>query len=104
MINPHPGLPEFDYIKPESLSEASQFLAAHYGEARPMMGGTDIFVRMRDGIWKDKYLVDIKGLDGTDDISFDPSAGLTIGAAVSMNRVIASPEVGIHLPSAGTGG
>ncbi len=98
MINPHPGLPEFEYIKPKSLSEASQFLAAHYGEARPLMGGTDIFVRMRDGIWKDKYLVDIKGLDGTDDISFDPSSGLTIGAAVSMNRVIASPEVGIHFP------
>jgi carbon-monoxide dehydrogenase medium subunit len=98
MINPHPGLPEFDYIKPESLGEASLFLAAHSGEARPMLGGTDIFVRMRDGIWKDKYLVDIKGLDGTDDISFDPSAGLTIGAAVSMNRVIASPEVGIHYP------
>jgi len=27
MINPHPGLPKFDYIKPESLSQASQFLA-----------------------------------------------------------------------------
>ena len=74
MINPHPGLPEFDYIRPGSLLEASQFLAAHAGEARPLMGGTDIFVRMRDGDWEDKYLVDIKGLDGMNDISFNPSS------------------------------
>lgn len=98
MINPHPGLPEIDYIKPKSLAEASQFLAQHAGEARPFLGGTDTFVRMRDGFWKDKYLVDVKGLDGTDAIQFDPQTGLTIGAAVSMNRVIACPDVQANYP------
>ena len=98
MINPYPGLPDFDYIKPGSLSDASQFLALHAGEARPLMGGTDIFVRMRDQVWKDKYLVDVKGLDGMHAISFDPSRGLTIGASVNMNRVIASSEVKAHYP------
>lgn len=93
MINPHPGLPEFDYLKPGSLPEASQLLYEHAGEARPLLGGTDIFVRMRDGHWRDKYLVDVKGLDGTDEITFDPSTGLTIGAAVNMNRVSLLPEV-----------
>ena len=93
MINPHPGLPEFDYVKPGSLLEASQFLAAHAGEARPLVGGTDIFVRMRDRVWGDKYLVDIKGLDGMNDISYDPTLGLTIGASVNMNQVIASTDV-----------
>jgi len=98
MLNPHPGLPEFDYIKPNSLLEASQFLSTHAGEARPLMGGTDIFVRMRDGDWKDKYLVDIKWLDGMNDLSYDPSSGLTIGASVNMNRVIAFPAVQEHYP------
>jgi len=98
MLNPHPGLPEFDYVKPKSLFEASQFLATHAGEARPLMGGTDIFVRMRDGAWNDKYLVDVKGLDGVKDLSYDPSSGLTIGASVNMNRVIASAAVQEHYP------
>ncbi len=49
---------------PQSLDEASAFLAQHVGEARAFMGGTDTFVRMRDGAWKDKYLVDVKGLPG----------------------------------------
>ncbi len=97
-LSPLPGLPEFDYIKPDSLAEASQFLAEHAGEARPFSGGTDTFVRMRDGFWKEKYVVDVKNLDGTGGISFDPKTGLRIGASVSMNRVIASPEVNAHYP------
>jgi CO/xanthine dehydrogenase FAD-binding subunit len=98
MLNPHPSLPQFDYIKPATLAEASQFLVAHAGEARPLMGGTDIFVRMRDGIWKDKYLVDVKHLDGMNEIKFNPSRGLTVGAAVNMNRVIASTEINQNYP------
>jgi carbon-monoxide dehydrogenase medium subunit len=97
-INAHPELPEFDYIKPATLAEASRFLAEHAGQARPLLGGTDIFVRMRDGVWHDKYLVDVKKLDGTGSLSFDPQRGLTIGAAVNMNRVIAAPEVQAHYP------
>jgi CO/xanthine dehydrogenase FAD-binding subunit len=96
--NAHPGLPEFDYIKPISLAEASQFLVQNPGVARPFLGGTDVFVRMRDGFWKEKYLVDVKHLDGTDELLFDPQRGLTLGAAVNMNRVIASPEVRSHYP------
>ncbi len=98
MHTPTPALPEFDYIKPASLPEASRFLAEHNGEARPILGGTDTFVRMRDGFWKEKYIVDVKGLDGMDGITFDPAAGLTIGASVNMNRVVASPEVNEHYP------
>ena len=96
MHDAHPSLPEFDYIKPKTLAEASQFLAAHAGEARPLLGGTDIFVRMRDGVWKDKYIIDVKGMNGTNGISFDPAKGLTIGAAVTMNQVSAHPDVKKH--------
>jgi carbon-monoxide dehydrogenase medium subunit len=93
----HPTLPEFDYIRPETLAEASRFLAQH-PEARPFLGGTDVFVRMRDGFLAPKFLVDVKNLDGTNDLRFDPEAGLTLGAAVNMNRVIASPEVRVNYP------
>jgi carbon-monoxide dehydrogenase medium subunit len=92
-LTAHPELPEFDYIRPASLIEASRFLADHAGEARPFLGGTDIFVRMRDGDFQPRYLVDIKKLDGTNGIHFDPRNGLTIGAGVNMNRVIACQAV-----------
>jgi carbon-monoxide dehydrogenase medium subunit len=96
-LNAHPALPEFDYICPGSLDEAARFLAAHPAEARPFLGGTDLFVRMRDGFLSPRFLVDVKHLDGTDDLRFD-EAGLRIGAAVSMNRVIAHPDVRANYP------
>jgi carbon-monoxide dehydrogenase medium subunit len=97
-MNTHPTLPEFDYLRPRTLDEASEFLSRHAGEARPFLGGTDVLVRMRDGFLTPRFLVDVKGLDGTNDLRFDPKSGLTLGAAVSMNRVIASAEVQSHYP------
>jgi carbon-monoxide dehydrogenase medium subunit len=97
-INTHPTLPEFDYIRPETLIEASDFLLRHATDARPFLGGTDVFVRMRDGILSPKFLVDLKSLPGMNDLHFDPLSGMIIGAAVNMNRVIASPEVREHYP------
>lgn len=99
MINPHPGLPEFQYVKLGSLVEASKFLAEHEGSARPFSGGTDSFVRLRDGVLKLDYLVDVKGLEGTKELSFDPQKGLTIGAAVTMNKLAAHPDVIKYYPN-----
>ena len=97
-IDAHPELPEFDYLRPATLMEASRFLAQHPAEARPMSGGTDIFVRMRDGFWHDKYLVDVKNLDGTNQLGLNPVSGLSLGAGVNMNQVIASPKVQEYYP------
>jgi carbon-monoxide dehydrogenase medium subunit len=98
MSDAHPVLPEFKYIRPKTPAAASQFLLDHLGEARPFMGGTDVLVRVRDGIWKEKYLVDVKGLDGMSALAYDPVIGLTVGAAVNMNRVSAFPAVKQHYP------
>jgi carbon-monoxide dehydrogenase medium subunit len=95
-LNTHPALPEFEYIRPGTLAEASDFLVRHAADARPFLGGTDVFVRMRDGLLTPKFLVDVKSLPGMNDLHFDPLSGLTIGAAVNMNRVILSPEVREH--------
>lgn len=98
MTTAHPGLPEFDYVKPSTLAEASKFLAEHTNESRPFCGGTDVFVRMRDGVITPKYLVDIKGLDGTKVLKFDPASGLTIGAGINMNQIASHPDVVKNYP------
>ncbi len=99
MINPYPGLPKIEYIKPISLSDASQFLADHEGSAKVFLGGTDILVKLRNGVLKLDYLVDIKGLEGTTDLSFDPEKGLVIGAAVTMNQVAKHPDIIKYYPN-----
>ena len=97
-IDTHPALPEFEYIRPANLAEASDFLSHHSGTARPFLGGTDVFVRLRDGFITPEFLVDVKNLDGTNELRFTPQTGLTVGAAVNMNRVIASPDVQAQYP------
>lgn len=98
ILDTHPALPEFEYIRPATLTEASDFLSRHPDTARPFLGGTDVFVRMRDGFMNPEFLVDVKNLNGTNELRFDPQIGLTIGAGVNMNRVIASPNVQTHYP------
>jgi CO/xanthine dehydrogenase FAD-binding subunit len=98
MQTPNPGLPAFDYVKPASLAEASRFLVEHLGEARPFMGGTDVFIRMRDGVIHPRALVDVKHLPVMRDVRYDEGAGLTVGAAVTMNRLALHPDMQAHYP------
>ncbi|MBI5033523.1 MAG: xanthine dehydrogenase family protein subunit M [Chloroflexi bacterium] len=90
---PTPGLPSFDYIKPSSPSEVTKLLLKHENAARLFMGGTDVFVRMRDGFMCPKILIDVKRLPGMTTISFSKRKGLTIGAGVDMNTIARHPAV-----------
>ena len=80
MRTPTPGLLSFDYVRPDSFSEVCRLLAEHDGEARPFMGGTDIFVQMRDGAVHPELLLDVKHLPGMREIKWDDAGGLTVGA------------------------
>jgi carbon-monoxide dehydrogenase medium subunit len=62
------------------------------------MGGTDIFVQMRDGLLAPKVLIDVKHLPGMSDIVFDSENGLSLGAAVDMNAMARHPAVLEHYP------
>ena len=61
------------------------------------MGGTDVLVHMRDKTCTNRYLVDVKQLEGMKRISLDWT-GLTLGAAVTMNQLIASSAVNQACP------
>jgi CO/xanthine dehydrogenase FAD-binding subunit len=88
-----PGLPSFDYIRAETSEQVTDLLQKHPIDLRLFLGGTDIFVQMRDGLLEPKFLVDVKHLPGMTSIVFDPKDGLSIGAAVSLNALIQHPAV-----------
>jgi carbon-monoxide dehydrogenase medium subunit len=68
------------------------------GGARLFMGGTDVFVRMRDGFITPKVLIDVKHLPGMTQVEFGKRKGLIVGAAVDMNSLAAHPAVVEHYP------
>jgi len=93
-----PGLPSFDYVKASTSNEVTRLLEEHGEAARLLMGGTDLFVRMRDGFIRPQIVVDVKHLPGMRDILYDEQAGLRVGAASTMNEVARHLDVQAHYP------
>lgn len=81
-------LPKFDYCAPQTLEETFTLLDAHRPEARVLAGGTDLLVNLRARQEQAKYLIDIKGVKELQNLSFDEKIGLSVGAAVTLNRLI----------------
>ena len=50
----------FAYERPERLSEAIGLLTAHGAAARPLAGGTDLIIRLRDRTISAGVVVDVK--------------------------------------------
>jgi CO/xanthine dehydrogenase FAD-binding subunit len=93
-----PGLPSFDYVRAGTPDQVVQLLLEHGAAARLLMGGTDLFPGLRDGLYQPRVVVDVKALPGLRDILFDKEAGLTVGAAVTMNELARHPDVRGHYP------
>ena len=79
-------MPSFDYVRAGSADDVVGLLGRHGEEARLLMGGTDLFVRMRDGVARPRIVVDVKHLPGMRDVVYDERTGLTVGAALTMNQ------------------
>ncbi len=93
-----PSLPSFDYVQPATPQEVTKLLLKSDGNARLFMGGTDVFVRMRDGFITPKMLIDVKHLPGMREVKFTKRNGLVVGAAVDMNSLMRHPAVAEYYP------
>ena len=54
------------YACPETLEEAVALLAEYDGRARPLAGGTDIIVQVREGHRDLDLMVDVKRIPSSD--------------------------------------
>jgi CO/xanthine dehydrogenase FAD-binding subunit len=85
----------FDYYAPRTLDEAVALLH-QMRDARPVAGGTDIVVQMKEDRTKFPYPQMIVSLDRIGElkgIEFSEKDGLRIGAATTMADIAASPVV-----------
>ena len=82
----------FEYSNPATLKEAAGLLAASWGEADVLAGGTDLISLMKDSLHAPKRVVNIKSIHELGGIARTPG-GLRIGATVTMDELARSPEV-----------
>jgi CO/xanthine dehydrogenase FAD-binding subunit len=84
----------FAYERPGHLDEAVALLAAGLDDARPLAGGTDLIIRLRDGTIRPRTVVDVKGVaeleSGIADVD---GGGLRFGARTVMTDITEDPRV-----------
>ena len=85
----------FAYERPTRLDEAIALLAdGGLDVARPLAGGTDLIIRLRDGTIRPRTVVDIKGLaELAPGIATTVDGGLRIGAGTVMTDITMDPRI-----------
>ena len=90
-------LRKFDYFRPGTVAEALALLQSYQEKASILAGGTDLLVFMKQGIKHPRYVIDIKGIDSLDHITWNPTDGLRIGSLTTRSRALASSLIQVVL-------
>lgn len=77
----------FEYREAKSLGEAIDILAGEGPRALLLAGGTDLLVRMKQGVLTPSLLINLKRVTGLDRIERSAAGGLTIGALTPIAEV-----------------
>ena len=86
----------FEYHAPTNLNEAIALLSAHGDNARPLAGGTDLVVQMKESATKfpmPSHIVSLLRVPELGGIEFSEDHGLRIGAGATMAEVAESPII-----------
>ncbi len=78
---------DFTYLKPGTLQEALSMLVDHKDECKVICGGQSLLIVMRQGLVVTDYLIDIKGLNELNYITYDEKQGLRMGATTTHRTV-----------------
>jgi CO/xanthine dehydrogenase FAD-binding subunit len=88
---------DFKYLAPSTLSEALLLLAQDAGQARLLAGGTDLLVRMKDGLLEPERIIDLRRVTALGGIRED--AGMIwIGAMARHSEVASSSLIQAKAP------
>ena len=91
-------LPQFEYLEPKSLKEASKALAIDPKGSVLLAGGTDLLVNMKHRIIQPKKVINLKSIPKLVYISSNRD-GLKIGALTTLHDLATSPLVKEKYPS-----
>ncbi len=83
----------FAYERPAHLDDALALLGRHGPEARPLAGGTDLIIRLRDGTVRPRVVVDVKRIAELDGEIREADGHLTIGALTTMTDIAADERI-----------
>ncbi len=83
-----------------SVAEAIELLTAH-PDARVLAGGSDVFIKLREGELAGVKLVSIYRIDALRGVTLGPDGALCILPLTSFSHITADPLIQQHLPVLG---
>lgn len=86
------------YHRPKTLDECLELFNQFGQDARALAGGTDLLVQMRTGHLRNGAVIDIKHVPELNELRYDASDGLTLGAAVPCYRIYGNATVSRAYP------
>jgi carbon-monoxide dehydrogenase medium subunit len=96
----------FEYHAPTTLNEAISLLQQHGESARPLAGGTDLVVQMKENATKfapPSHIVSLLRVPELTGIEYSESDGLRIGAGATMTDVAESKTIREQYPAIAEG-
>jgi carbon-monoxide dehydrogenase medium subunit len=88
-----------DYVAPATVDEAVSVLASKGGSARPLAGGTDIIIMVRENRRPVETFVDVKKIPELLDVTLRPDGSLRVGAAATCVRLYRDAEIRRRFPA-----
>lgn len=85
------------YEKADSVRHAIELLKS-VPDARPIAGGTDVLIRLREGKKGYGHLVDINGLEELRSCRVDDDGSIHVGSGVTFSQAMESEIIRKHIP------
>ena len=92
-MKPHP----FDYVRADTVDEATELLAQHGDAARVLAGGQSLLAMLNLRLLEPAVLIDIARISELSEIR-EVGGKVEVGAAVTQNRLLAWPGLKAKLP------
>src|SRR5512147_1612172 len=91
------SLPDFQLLRPRSVTEAIDLLAKHAANTQIVAGGTDLIPSLRQHLFAPRFLIDIRGIAELRGIR-PRDGGLEIGALTTLTAIERSPQIARNYP------
>src|SRR6267378_4267295 len=86
-------LPKFDYLVPRTIAEAVKIIGDVGPEAQFVAGGTDLYPNMKRRQLTPRTVVSVMRLPELNRVTGDGSAGMAIGASVTLTDICEYPII-----------
>ena len=91
-------LPKFEFLRPTTVAETVDLLAAHGEDCKVIAGGTDLLPNMKHRLFEPKVVIGLSAVEELKGIARTAEGGLAVGAMATLLECESSALLQSHAP------